>query len=79
MTAPSAPRSAGEPAPEPWPGRDGLPVSCLEKLRVLEENEAELRQAMQDAFEDALLIGVDETALRARLHRWVDALRGPGR
>ncbi|MFL1464130.1 hypothetical protein ACI6QG_18105 [Roseococcus sp. DSY-14] len=63
--------------PERWPGRDGAPVACLEKLKVLRENHAELAQAMQDAFEDALLMGVDEAAMRAILHALVDGLRAP--
>jgi hypothetical protein len=62
-----------------WPGADGQPIACREKLKVLAENEAELRQVAQDAFEDAVLMGVDEAALRARLHALVDALTVPGR
>lgn len=67
------------PTPHPWPGADGAPVSCREKLKVLGENHAELVQVMQDAFEDALLMGVDETAMRAILHGTVDALQSPKR
>jgi uncharacterized protein (UPF0335 family) len=62
-----------------WPGADGAPVSCREKLRTLEENHAELRQVMQDAFEDALLMGVDETAMRRILSELVADLRSPKR
>ncbi len=62
-----------------WPGADGAPVSCREKLRVLEENHAELQQAMQDAFEDAVLMGVDAAAMRAVLTGMVSGLRNPGR
>ncbi len=61
-----------------WPAADGGKVSCREKLKVLEENQAELAQMAQDAFEDALLMGVDEAALRARLHAMIDALAAPG-
>jgi uncharacterized protein (UPF0335 family) len=50
-----------------WVQADGAPVSCTEKLRVLEENRAELAQMMQDAFDDAILMGVDETSMRAVL------------
>jgi hypothetical protein len=60
-----------------WPLSDGTPVSCREKLRVLEENHAELAQVMQDAFDDAVLMGVDEAALRDRLHDLVNGLRSP--
>ena len=62
-----------------WPGADGAPISCREKLRTLAENEAELRQVMQDAFEDAVLMGVDETAMRARLAGMAAGLRSPKR
>ena len=61
-----------------WPAADGGKVSCREKLKVLEENAAELAQMAQDAFEDALLMGVDEVALRQRLHAMIDALAAPG-
>ncbi len=62
-------------APAHWPGKDGQPVSCTEKIKVLRENHEELAQVMQDAFEDALLMGVDETAMRAILHALVDGMR----
>ena len=58
---------------------DGSPVSCREKVKTLEENHAELRQVLQDAFEDALLMGVDETAMRRILAGVVDDLRSPRR
>ena len=62
-----------------WPGPAGAPVSCREKLRTLEENHAELAQAMQDAFEDAVLMGVDEAAMRQILAGLADGLRSPKR
>ncbi|MDT7950696.1 MAG: hypothetical protein RQ966_04245 [Acetobacteraceae bacterium] len=60
-----------------WPGADGAPISCLEKLRTLEANEAEARQVLQDAFEDAILMGVDESAMRQIMAQLVDDLRSP--
>lgn len=62
-----------------WPQPDGSPVACREKLRVLEENHAELAQAMQDAFEDAVLMGVDAEAMRAILREMVGRLQSPSR
>jgi len=64
-------------APLVWPQPDGTPVSCREKLRVLTENHRELAQMMQDAFEDAVLMGVDEAALRHMLTEMVERLRSP--
>lgn len=63
--------------PATWPGPDGAPVACREKLKQLEENYAEAEQVLQDAFEDAVLMGVDEAALRRLLHEAVDALPSP--
>jgi hypothetical protein len=67
------------PPPATWPQPDGAPVSCREKLRMLEENHAELAQALQDAFEDAVLMGVDETAMRRILADMIGGLRSPKR
>ena len=66
-------------APKAWPQPDGTPVSCREKLKTLAENHAELAQVMQDAFEDAILMGVDEAAMRAILSDMVQGLRSPKR
>ena len=60
-----------------WVQTDGAPVSCTEKLRVLEENRAELAQMMQDAFEDAILMDVDEGCLRASFTAMVAQLKSP--
>ncbi len=60
-----------------WVQTDGAPVSCTEKLRVLEENRAELAQMMQDAFEDAILMDVDEDCLRASFTAMVAQLKSP--
>jgi uncharacterized membrane protein len=65
--------------PKVWPQPDGSPVSCREKLKMLAENHAELAQVMQDAFEDAVLMGVDEAAMRRILTDMVAALASPKR
>jgi hypothetical protein len=63
--------------PQSWPQADGTPIGCREKLRMLSENHAELAQMMRDAFDDAVLMGVEETAMRGILHALVDDLRSP--
>ncbi len=67
------------PVPSVWPQTDGSPVSCREKLRMLAENHAELAQTLQDAFEDAILMGVDEQAMRGILANMVAGLESPKR
>ena len=63
--------------PAAWPAPDGTPLSCREKLKVLAENHIELAQALQDAFEDAVLMGVDDTAMRQILQDMVGRLVSP--
>lgn len=65
------------PAPTTWLQADGTPVSCVEKLRVLKENHAELAQVLRDAFDDAVLMGVDETVMRQLLLEMVQGLESP--
>ena len=61
-----------------WPQPDGTPVACREKLRMLEENHAELQSVLRDAFEDAVLMGVDGAVMRRMLVTMVEALEMPG-
>jgi hypothetical protein len=60
-----------------WKKPDGSPVSCVEKIKVLNENFAELRQGAQDALEDAVLLGCSEAQIREVLHQLVDELENP--
>lgn len=67
------------PPPTMWPGLDGNAVGCREKLRMLAENHAEVAQVLQDAFEDAILMGVEEQAIRDVLAGIVAGLESPKR
>jgi hypothetical protein len=60
-----------------WQQADGTPVSCRDKLEILNENHEELRHVMQDAFEDALLMGVDEALMRRAISELVEGLKSP--
>lgn len=60
-----------------WKQADGTPVACREKLAVLAENHAELAQTLQDAFDDAMLMGVDEAFFREVLTGLVAGLKSP--
>ena len=61
-----------------WLQPDGAPIACREKLRVLDENHAELATVMQDAFEDAVLMGVDPGVAREAISLLIARLRLPG-
>jgi uncharacterized protein (UPF0335 family) len=54
-------------------------VSCREKLKMLADNHAEVAQTLQDIFEDAVLMGVDEQAMRDVLIGMIGGLESPKR
>jgi hypothetical protein len=60
-----------------WRRADGSPVSCVEKIKVLNENIEELRQMAQDALEDAVLLECTEAQIRQALHDMIDSLHNP--
>ncbi len=60
-----------------WLQPDGQPLSCREKIKVLNENLEEIREMAQDALEDAVLMGGDEAQLRAVLHSLMAQLKNP--
>ena len=60
-----------------WREPDGTPVSCLEKLKLLEENLVEIQGMCQDALEDAVLMGCDEIQVREVLRALADSLAKP--
>ena len=62
-----------------WRQPDGRPLSCVEKIKVLNENLAEIRQLAQDALEDGLLMGGSEEQLRTVLRELIDSLENPYR
>ncbi|OYY49820.1 MAG: hypothetical protein B7X95_03520 [Methylophilaceae bacterium 17-44-8] len=64
----------------PWPKwvrDDGTVVSCTEKVKVMTENFDEIKQITQDAFEDGLLMEVNESQMREALHALVESLVNP--
>ncbi len=43
-----------------WKKPDGSLVSCTEKVKVLNENFDEIKHLLQDAIDDAVLMGCSE-------------------
>ncbi len=60
-----------------WRTPAGEVVACVEKLKVLRENLEEIRQSCQDALEDAVLMGCDESQFRGVLTELVRGIRNP--
>lgn len=62
-----------------WLTPAGEPVSCVEKIKVLNENLGELRAMAQDALEDAVLMGCDEAQFRRIVAELLAGLTNPYR
>jgi hypothetical protein len=64
-------------APPVWRQSDGKPVSCLEKIKVLNQNVQEIESLCADALEDGVLMGCDAEQIKAALHELIDKLAAP--
>ena len=62
-------------SPVTWRKPDGSVVSCFEKVKVLNENYAELQQFLQDTLDDAVLLGYSEAQIREALEQLLDNLQ----
>jgi hypothetical protein len=60
-----------------WRTPEGDPVSCVEKIKVLNDNLSELRELAQEALEDAVLMGGDEHQVREVLAEIVAGIVNP--
>jgi hypothetical protein len=62
-----------------WRQSNGDPVTCYDKIAVLNQNIKDLRQESQDVLEDALLMGCDEKQVREALEDILTTLNNPFR
>ncbi len=60
-----------------WRTPEGEPLSCVEKIKVLNENLQEIYELSQEALADAVLMGGDERQIREVLARLVRSLENP--
>lgn len=60
-----------------WLTPEGEAVSCLEKIKVLNENLEEICALAQEALEDAVLMGADETQFRSVIRKLSESLINP--
>ena len=60
-----------------WQRRNGEIIACTEKIKVMRQNIEELHQVIQDAYEDALLMEVDEQQFKHFLSSLIASLKNP--
>jgi hypothetical protein len=63
--------------PAVWRQSDGKPVSCLEKIKVLNQNIQEIEGLCADALEDGVLMGCDVQQIKQALHELIESLPVP--
>jgi hypothetical protein len=63
-----------DPALPVWLADDGKPLSCIEKIKVLNENMVELEELVRDMLEDGVLMGCSEQLMRTALKELVDTV-----
>ncbi len=55
-----------------WRDDEGSPITCHEKIKVMNENFRELEQLAKDLLEDGVLMGCSEQHMRQALHQLLD-------
>jgi hypothetical protein len=60
-----------------WMTPQGEKVSCVEKIKVLNENLEEIQAMAQEAMEDAVLMGCDENQFRQVIESIAQGLVNP--
>lgn len=60
-----------------WLSDNGEKVTCVEKIKVMEQNLDELQIIAQDAFEDGILMGISAEQLRQYLASMMLSLKNP--
>lgn len=60
-----------------WLTPQGEKVSCIEKIKVLNENLEEIQALAQEALEDAVLMGCDEQQFRKVIENIAQGIVNP--
>ena len=60
-----------------WLDKQGSPLGCTEKIKILDENLMEIKEICQGALEDAISMGCDETQIREVLGQIIATLPKP--
>lgn len=61
--------------PSQWIGRDGMPLTCEEKIVLLNDHLSDIHELCQQAFEEATQMGCSEEFLRIVLQDMISSLK----
>lgn len=60
-----------------WHDATGAPLTCHEKLKVLQESLSDLQTLAEDVLEEALILQVDEAQIRQVMTKLMEQLKNP--
>lgn len=60
-----------------WHGNNGEIIACTEKIKVMQENIDEMHQIIRDAYEDALIMGVNSDQIKNFIVNLINELKNP--
>ena len=60
-----------------WKSENNEIISCTEKIKVMQQNITEIQQIAQDAFEDAILMGIDPIQVKEYFAKIMQNLYNP--
>ena len=55
-----------------WYNDQGDKISCVEKIKVMEQNLAEIKLLLQDVIDDGVLMGIAEQQIKAEIIKLID-------
>lgn len=68
-----------EAIPSQWIGRDGMPLTCEDKIMLLNDHLEEINELCQQAFEEAMHMGCSEEFMRIVLQNMISTLKRSSR
>lgn len=58
-----------------WHNDEGDKISCLEKIKVMEQNLAEIKVLLQDIIDDGVLMGISEYQIKEEIIKLIKTLK----
>ncbi len=55
-----------------WHNDKGEKISCVEKIKVMEQNLAEIKLLLQDVIDDGVLMGISEQQIKEEVIKLIE-------
>ena len=58
-----------------WHSNEGDKISCLEKIKVMEQNLDEIKVLLQDVIDDGVLMGISEQQIKEEMIKLIKTIK----